>query len=380
MASAAATLTRADRPEGEARRSRAVWIYRPRTDLVISLCWIPLFVIGHRLSAAHGARADSSLRWAVTAALLVSFAHQPLTLALVYGDRRQFALRRRLFVWAPPVTVALIAVAVTRHLLVVVPVAAVWNTVHTLQQRYGLSRIYARRSGYGSAALDRCVLYAWMAGAVLLVAANPATPGLVRRVSLDQTNAGGIRLLTDARPVALALLVPVGLVAIGLLAAIVRQERHALHGVAAFDRHGARSPLAAPANPAKWLYQLSSLLLITGLALDPAAGFIAYVGAHAIEYGVVVYKTTQSRYGGHRDRSTLLGRTASSAAGRVGALAAVVGLALALKYRTHGDVADILLYTVGTLHFLYDGCIWKLRRPALAADFAIRPEPTPLRE
>ncbi len=407
MAAVAVTPTLSDRAGAETRRARAVWIYRARTDLFVSLCWIPLFVVGHRLSMAQGPHADASLRWAVTAALLISFGHQPFTLALVYGDRRQFQLRRRLFLWAPPVTVALVVVAVTLHLWMVVPIAAVWNTVHTLQQRYGLSRIYARRSGYGSARLDRWVLYAWMAAAVLLVAANPATLGLVRRVSLDQMNAGGIRLLADARPVALALLVPVALVAVGLLAAIVHQEVAALGGIraSAVGSSGARmgvisapdhqitlvrapldavtalgtaaptpdAPAPPPANPAKWLYQLSSLLLIASIAVDPAAGFIAYVGAHAIEYGVVVYKTTESRYGREHDRSTLLGRTAWTAAGRIGVLGVVVAVALVLKYRTHGDVANVMLYTVGALHFLYDGCIWKLRRPAVAADFSIRP-------
>jgi hypothetical protein len=37
----------------------------------------------------------------------------------------------------------------------------------------------------------------------------------------------------------------------------------------------------------------------------------------------------------------------------------------------HGDAGNVVLFTVGALHFLYDGFIWKLRKPAVAADFAI---------
>ena len=238
--------------------------------------------------------------------------------------------------------------AVAFNLWVVIPIAAIWNTVHTLQQRYGLSRIYGRKSGYGSARLDRWVLYAWMAAAVLAVAAQPGIPGLVRRVSLDGVNAGGVRLLTDARPWALALLVPAGLVAFGLAAALICQEAaqvaRAARGVGVGGigrrrrrgrsrrRAGRRVPAAprpAPgANPAKWLYQGSSLLLIASIAVDPAAGFIAYVGAHAIEYFVVVYKTTETRYGRERDGSTVLGRAAHRPAGRAACFAAVVGVAL----------------------------------------------------
>ena len=34
------------------------------------------------------------LTWLVSATLLLSFSHQPLTVALVYGDERNFDLRR----------------------------------------------------------------------------------------------------------------------------------------------------------------------------------------------------------------------------------------------------------------------------------------------
>ncbi len=320
---------------------------------------MPIWLAGHILSAGHGAHSDDLLRRALGATFVLSFLHQPLTLGLVYGDARQFNQRRRLFLWAPVVTVAVVWVAVSSHLWVVIPIAALWNTVHTLQQRYGLSRIYARKSGYGSAFLDRAVLYAWMGAAVLVVAANARTTGLVRRIGMEGVNAGGIRLLTDARPVALLLLVPVGAFALAVTYALVRQEAAAV----------------AP-NPAKWSYQGSSLLLIAALAIDPAAGFIAYVGAHAIEYFVVVYKTTASRYG---SRSSAEGGGPSGplpwmarwAIGRVAALAIIVGVALAAYNRLHGDAFTGVLYTIGILHFLYDGFIWKLRKPAVASDFAI---------
>ena len=52
--------------------------------------------------------------------------------------------------------------------------------------------------------------------------------------------------------------------------------------------------------------------------------------------------------------------------------AAVALTALAVASRFHGDTGNVVLFTVGALHFLYDGFIWKLRKPAVAADFAIR--------
>nr|MDQ6947787.1 hypothetical protein [Actinomycetota bacterium] len=58
---------------------RLVWIYRAPTDLLISLCWVPLFMVGHQLAEATGTQADERVRWAVAATLLISFLHQPLT-------------------------------------------------------------------------------------------------------------------------------------------------------------------------------------------------------------------------------------------------------------------------------------------------------------
>ena len=134
------------------------WLYDARTDALLTWCWVPFFLVGLAISTHHGAAADRALGRLLTGVLLVSLLHQPLTLLLVYGDAGQFRLRRRLFTWAPPIALVTIAVGVGLNLWLLVPVAAIWNAVHTLQQRYGLLRIHARKSGYGNARLDRAVL------------------------------------------------------------------------------------------------------------------------------------------------------------------------------------------------------------------------------
>jgi hypothetical protein len=347
-------------------RPRFSWIYGARTDLVIALCWVPIFAFAHALSIRHGAANDHLLNDLFGAAFLLSLLHQPLTLALVYGDKNQFALRQKLFTWSPVVAIGLIAVAVGLDLWIIIPIAAVWNVVHTLQQRYGLSRIYGRKSGYGSARLDRAILYSWMVVTVLVVGSATTTLRQLSRVMLDQRNSQAIVDLSGARPYALWLLGPGVLVAAGVLLALIRQE----------------SEHRAEANRAKWIYQGSSLLLIASIAFDPLAGFIAYVAAHAIEYFVVVYKTTQSRYGKAVDRSTFLGRVAHRTAGRLAFFAAFTAAFFILDARMRGSIPgrgyDIALYSVGILHFWYDSFIWKLRKPAVAANFGITaPAPTP---
>src|SRR5207302_10762576 len=163
---------------GVERTATSPWIYDRATDILIALLWVPLFLVARQAVNGH-----VSLTTLVELTLLVSFMHQPLTLPFVYADGRQFAQRRLLFTWAPVVILGAVIIGVTMNLWIVVPIAAVWNTIHTLQQRYGLSRIYSRKAGYGSALLDRSVLYLWMLAALLLVAANPSTKSLLDRVN-----------------------------------------------------------------------------------------------------------------------------------------------------------------------------------------------------
>ena len=343
--------------QGSPVTSRARWNFGPLPDLVVALAWVPVFLVWHALAAGPSAGAARAAQEGVTLALLVSFLHQPLTFGLVYGDRRQFALHRRLFSWGPVMAVAGAVAAAAGNLWVVVPVAAAWNLQHTLQQRYGVLRIYAGRSGYGSARVDRALCYLPMVSALLAVAASPSLVELVRRSGIDARNAGGIELLTGLRPVALGLCLASLVPTLAVIGLAVREERRA----------GAR------ANPVRWLYQGASLALLASIVADPTAGFIAYVASHAVEYAVIVDRTAQRRYGAGDGTSSLLSGLARRPAGRVGYFGAILVAALALKTALHGAELNALLYSVGALHFTYDAVIWKLRRPALARDFRLAP-------
>ncbi len=344
-------------------RARFGWIYGPGWDLLIALCWVPFFLAAHVLTVRHGVENDHILSNLFNAAFLLSLLHQPLTLALVYGDKNQFALRRKVFTWGPLGVIALISTALYLNLWIVIPIAATWNTIHTLQQRYGLSRIYSRKAGFGSIFLDRWTLYAWLVAAILVAGSTASTLAQLARVMLDSPNAAPVRDLASVRPYAVWLLVPAAVIAVVLLAGLVRQEAEHVE----------------EANRAKWIYQGSSLVLIAAIAFDPLAGFIAYIASHAIEYFIVVYKTMESRYGRTPDRSTFLGRVARTTTGRVAFFAAfgLVVWAMDTKFNQWlpGRSYYITLYTAGMLHFWYDSFIWKLRKPAVAANFGIQTAP-----
>jgi putative flippase GtrA len=334
------------------------WIYGRGLDLLVALCWVPIFAVVALVEARRGPSADHTVAVLFSGVFLFSLLHQPLTLALVYGDRDRFAERRTLFTWSPVVFVPLVAVAVLLDLWVIVPVAAIWNTVHTLQQRYGLCRIYGRKAGFGSARLDRALLYSWLVAVLVVVGSAPTTLRLMARVMLDDTNRGAVETLTRIRPYALWLLIPAVAVALTTFVLVVRQERANV----------------GRANRAKWIYQGSTLVLLASIAVDPLAGLVAYVCAHSIEYFVVVYQTLRSRYGG-KPATTALGRVARSGRARLLFLGAFVGAFLVLILRLPDWVSWpqylIALYSVGILHFWYDSFIWKLRKPAVAANFGI---------
>ena len=143
-------------------------------------------------------------------------------------------------------------------------------------------------------------------------------------------------------------------VLLGVVLAVVRQELQA----------------GPAANPGKWLYQGSSLALLASILVDPTAGFIAYVTAHAVEYAVVVERTAYRRYGsGEAGGPSVLSRLGRTTAGRIGYFGAVVLAAVALKAAVHGAALNTVIFAVGGLHFTYDAVIWKLRRPTVARDF-----------
>jgi hypothetical protein len=292
-------------------------------------------------------------------------------LLLVYGDRAQFRLRRRLFTWAPPIAVVVLAVGVGLNLWVIVPIAAIWNAVHTLQQRYGLLRIHARKSGYGNARLDRAVIFVPFTAVVAVAAALPATAHQIDRLSEQiggGQNADAAKEIVAARPTLVVLSVPLVIAAVAVLWAYARQERQAL-------RRG-------EADAGKWVYLAGTLTLIASAAYNPAAGLVAYIAAHAIEYGIIVVRTMRSKYDVSRARPGrdpsgvgALGVLASSRWRRAGLIVSFLGFFALLDLWSRSVLSTsvylIAIYSVGLLHFLFDAVIWKTRRPAVAASFGV---------
>lgn len=87
--------------------------------------------------------------------------------------------------------------------------------------------------------------------------------------------------------------------------------------------------LHAVVNPAKWAYLGSTAALLVVLAVHPIAGFVGYVGSHATEYFLVV-----------------------------------VGLMTAFGRYAGPGLANVAVLSLGGLHLLHDGFIWRSPRRA----------------
>jgi hypothetical protein len=330
------------------------WIRRPGWDIAMALSWVPFAAL-----ALFWTGNTPRLEWLVGATLLFSVSHQPLTMPLVYADPHVMNSRPRVFRLTPFLFVALVLIGLQLNPVVIAVIAGVWNAGHTLQQRYGITRIYGRKVGQSDGTIEHRLLWSMLMMALVVAAADSDTPARIASAGLGGRNQKGLDLLTDAAPVA-RYLVPVMLVVVAVLVVQwVRQER-----------------AAAQVNPAKWIYLGTTAGLIGLTMVSPLAGFVGYIGSHAAEYYLIVHNHLADRYPDEAvDGGAPLGKAVRARSGPLGLMvmytAAVAGLIWAIRSFGSYDVYAFVFLTLGGLHLFYDGLIWKLRRPEVARGFQI---------
>ena len=333
-------------------RATARYLHGPILDAALAFCWVPLALAAHALS--HDPHA---LRLLVATVFMLSFFHQPLTLALVYGDRVQYDARLQLYRWTPLIAGAVILIGLNVSLAAVAVVGGLWNAEHTLMQRYGVTRMYGRKAGDDNGHLEKLMIFSWLGLAMVWLAGFVDLPRLVERIGMGGTNARGVSILHDLGPLARWLLVPAAAVVVVTGSRWWRAER----------------ALGSSANPAKHVYLAATALLVLTVLVDPIAGFAGYVGSHAFEYFVIVHRSLRNR-ARTGDRSALALASATPRR-RVllygGYFGAVLGLVLATWNLWGGRLYGIAILFFGALHIFYDGFVWKLRRPQLAASLGV---------
>jgi hypothetical protein len=334
---------------GQRETTRRLWVHGPVADIALGFCWLPIALI------VHAAESNVTTVQAIVGVIfLISFAHQPLTLGLVYGDPAQRDAHRTLYRWAPWIAFALIIVGLNFSLTTVALMAGLWNAEHTLMQRYGVMRIYGRKAGDDSGRIEKPMLIVWLVAGISYLGGYVDLQQMVRKIGFGGTNARSVRLLANLAPVARVVFWVAAIIGIILVVRWWQAER----------RLG-----AAASRPKHW-YALGTAGLIVAVMVDPIAGIAGYVGAHAIEYFAVVHSSLRKR----SDAAPVATATRTPARRAVAYAAyfvAIAALVYFTKSRFDGRLYAFAVLFFGALHILYDGFVWKLRRPAVAASLGI---------
>lgn len=321
-----------------------------RRDAVLAAAWVPFAVVAATIP-------EPWVRWYALGVLLLSLAHQPITLGLVYADPAQRRSRSRLFLWAPVVLGAAILIGQSISFVLVAVIGGLWNTEHTLMQRYGLVRIHRRRRGDATpGGLDLLLLASWLLLVLAWAVRDPRTPGRIETLGLGTANERSLQVLVDIRPLA------TWLFAAALAVAVWRTWR--------WVAYEARTGFAAGAGVYTYVGATATLFVVA--MIHPIAGLLAWVASHAVEYFMVVDQHLDQRT---PSGSGLLDRVTGT---RLGSMAFVLGVSatgaaavLLAQFHAGLTVYGLIFFGTGGLHILYDGVIWKLRRPAVARSLDI---------
>jgi hypothetical protein len=327
------------------------WITNALHDTIVAFIWVP-FALAAYVAIGLG----PALLTVVGVAFLISFAHQPLTLALVYADPAQRAAHRRLYRLAPLAAVLAIAIGLRVSITLVAIVAALWNAEHTLMQRFGIMRMYGRKAGDDHGRVEKAMLMLWLGVTVVVVSITADLERLVIRIGMGTTNRRGVEVLASLRPVAIALAVPLLVVATVVTRRWMRLEAS-----------------LGWANRPKYVYTSATAALLLTIMVNPIAGFAGYVSGHALEYFIVVHRSLRRRAAtGDTSPVARAAATSSRRAGLYTAYAVVVSALMIVSWNAWGGQGYRLsLFFFGALHILYDGFVWKLRRPALALSLGL---------
>ncbi len=329
------------------------WITGQFPDIAMTLSWIPFSLLA--LAVINN---PVWLKLLMFSVFLFSFTHQPLSLFLVYGDKQRFDLRKKLFIWSPLIFCLVIYFAINLSPLVLAILAGAWNIEHTLMQRYGITRIYGRMVGQKEGGCELPLLFAWLTLAVLWSAYDPNTMGRVAALGIRGANLSAFEMMTGMRSTAGFLLVPTLLIVLWLTVKWLKEE---------YKR---------PLNQAKHYYLASTLGLFIVMLINPIVGFIGYVGSHAFEYFMIVNQCLEKSYIEPKRTDSPLGWVANSPLGRYGLLICYLGFIVLTvfmleKYASF-IVYSMVFFTLGALHFFYDGFIWKLRNPNVALSVGVK--------
>lgn len=322
-----------------------IWIKDPTFDLgYLSFGWIPIYLA---FIVFENYFATILIIVAAT-----SFVHRHYTFALVYGQKEEFDKRRWSYILLP---VAFLIIAVTFYKLnmfsILLVASIIWLMFHTIAQKYGLTRIYSRKAGYGIAWLDKGIIYSWFA--YLFFALGERNQGLMSEYHEGRSL---IKYLGEYLPIFTIISYVALAVALAFTIAYIYVE------LKNWDK------ISLPKN----IFVFSILLLYAIFFQNLVIGFLVFGFSHAIEYIAFVNVFVNSKYKKRPDTGSFFSRVTKKQwlyAGIFTILLAGISVA-GNNYNQY----ILGLYITGSsfLHFIYDGWIWKVSKPEVGKPLDIK--------
>lgn len=226
-----------------------------------------------------------------------------------------------------------------------VALSVLWTIYHTLMQKMGILRIYARVAQAGSATLDRAFVFGWFIAMVAHLAARDDVRETAARVSsVGRMVKPAFDAIAPGLVFAQYALV---LVALGITIAWLKTDL-----------------ASGRLHPMRTLFAASLLVLYAAFTYDLVIGFATLAFSHSIEYIAFVSVFVARKYQ-KREATALpwVGRMARRPFRSVVIFAVLTTTVFAIARTANRDWLDVYIVGSSFLHFLYDGWLWKVRKP-----------------
>lgn len=346
-------------------------------SICVAWAWVPFYafvVFGLGLDGnwspdgRDGNGTEPGLGLALLVALGISYVHRHYTFLLVYGDRETFRQRRRAYSLIPAVLFVGLALVLRftnelrfelfgqsmRPWMLVLIVTGTWNVWHTVMQRHGLNRIYAGKAGRGLEDRAHGRRDLWLLWSAVALAA-------VLTLMFRGSTFGGIgnarKLWAAASPlihgwVGWSALALISTLTLGIATRWLAIERAA--------------ELSLRERMPRLSFMSSTLALFAVfVAHGPVTGYLCFGVAHGVEYVFFFHVFGQRKFAARvpTERGLAARLLARPLVSGPCIAIALAGLFFALADRRDSEAYLVYYTATSLLHFLYDGWIWKVRKP-----------------
>jgi hypothetical protein len=325
--------------------AKKLWIQNSWADTIFySFGWIVIFTLLLMF--------QNNYAWIILVVLMFNYVHRHYTFALVYGENEEFN-RRRLIYIALPISAIIVTFIFIKYdsFKILLTISIIWTMYHTVAQKYGLTRIYSRKAGYGEARTELGVIYSWFVFLFFFLAVKDQQ--IVERYRAGRVILGFFGEYMQYVQV---------IAYVAMAVCIYFTVRYIYIEIR--NRH----QISIPKN----IYVISIILLFSIFLYSLVIGYIVFAFSHALEYIAFVNFFVSAKYKKRPEHKSLLAR-ASKKLWIYSTLFAIIVI-LASLYGRQWNMRALEIYIVGSsfLHFIYDGMIWKIRRPEVGKPLEIK--------